>query len=671
MTSDDLARHWGDRFGLAVAPLFESEEGARDGFHHVLLDSGFGSFALSVSAEELWRKESAAHWAWSSNLPHHVTVTSKTVAITRWDRPRTEVLTRASVEAQIESFYEYLVTDRVRSSQRVVDYVLGLFKRIRTLVADSRIPDEQSIDAFLAFLARVIEKDERTSLGARRVSFLRSGAGTETLGALPANAVEALLDDVLVNRTAPQSFRLFPGLAVRHAGSEIFQEAHFELLRVPGPDLFGYAEPAESTPITRGGAHFTPPALARTVVEQTLVQISDLAARSRLIILDPACGSGAFLHEAVRTLRRFNFGGEVVLIGRDNSTAAISMADFITKHAAADWSPPRGIRIDLQVADSLADPLPEADVVLMNPPFVSWSALDNRQRDQMRQVLGLRLEGRGDLSMAFVTRALDAVAPGGALGVLLPSSLLTLQAAEAWRTDLLDKSDLRLLASLGDYGLFAYALVQVAAAVFAKPSASSPSRRMSWRLFEVPTLSFKRRPTWRLVSPKTEAALSRLIDAGTPRISDLFTVRQGVRTGDNRTFIFDSQSFASLPAGEKRFFRPAVMNDSVQDGRLLDRYWVFYPHDENGPVFESESALLKAVPAYAGRYLIPNREALERRASISKANCKDWWGLSRSRASSWLSISVRGLSQSTLVGRAALRLTSGPRSLLFKVSLGS
>src|SRR5690606_10674643 len=80
---------------------------------------------------------------------------------------------------------------------------------------------------------------------------------------------------------------------------------------------------------------------------------------------------------------------------------------------------------------------------------------------------------RGDLSMAFVTRALRALAPEGVLGTLMPASLLTLRAAAAWRDDLLDQADLRFIALLGDYGLFAYALVQVAAAVFCKPRPDS------------------------------------------------------------------------------------------------------------------------------------------------------------------------------------------------------
>jgi hypothetical protein len=86
------------------------------GSHHVLLDGGYGSFALTVVEEHIWNRRGPADWSWSSNLPHHVTVTDREVAVVRWDRPRAELLTRSSVENQIEAFYEYLSADRVKSS---------------------------------------------------------------------------------------------------------------------------------------------------------------------------------------------------------------------------------------------------------------------------------------------------------------------------------------------------------------------------------------------------------------------------------------------------------------------------------------------------------------------------------------------------------------------------
>lgn len=661
MNSDELPNRWAGRFGLALVPLFEAENLDAEGCHAVLLDGGYGSFAMSVTRAELWLDKKTADWTWSSNLPHHVTVTDQAVAVTRWDRPKAEVLSRSSVEAQFESFYTYLTMDRVRSSQRVIDHVLNLFRRVRTLVADAGIPDERSIATFLAFLTELIERDRHDGSEQHHAASLDAKAGTELFGALPTSGVEALIEDVR-NRASLQPFRLFPSLAVRHAGSEIFQEAHFEFLRAPGLDLFSYAGPTEARAVTRGGAHFTPAALARSVAEQTLLQVEGLANKVRLAVLDPACGSGAFLHEALRALRRLKFTGEIVLIGRDISSAAIAMADFTLRHAAADWSPEPGVQIDVQIADSLTEPLPPADVVLMNPPFISWSALDDEQRDQMRQVLGNSLQGRCDFSMAFVVRAIDCLVPGGALGVLLPASLLTLKAAKAWRTDLLERTDLRLLASLGDYGLFAHALVRVIAAVMMKPTNSSTRRDTTrvlvttdsaeatgnalrtlrrsrrgdrntgeadaWQLFEVPTATFRQRPTWRLTSPKTEAALSKLMDAGASRISDLFEVRQGVQTGDNKAFVLDKESFEALPAKEKQFFKPAVMSHSVQDGRLQKLYWVFYPYGIEGPLFTTEEALLAAVPSFAKRFLLPRQESLTTRVGLSRSKREDWWGLS-------------------------------------------
>ena len=667
MIMNELPQRWADQFGLALVPLFSTMESVIDGSHGVLLDGGYGSFAISVSSEELWRDKKPACWAWSSNLPHHVTVTDNVVAVTRCDSSRYEVFSRPSVESQIESFYEYLVKDRVQPSQRVVDYVLYLFRRIRSLVDDAELHDARSIDAFLAFLSLIIRLDQLEANGEDPTTFRNNEAGADVLHKLSKKGITSLIEEIREG-ASQQPFRLFPSLAVRHAGSEIFQEAHFELLRAPSLDLFSYAGPAEANSVTRGGAHFTPAALARSIVEQTLHRVEGLTDRERLIILDPACGSGSFLHEALRALRRLEFAGHIVLVGRDISSAAVSMADFVVHHAAGDWSSNCNIEIDILVADSLAEPLPHADVILMNPPFLSWQYLNDHQRDQVRQVLGSLHKGRADLSMAFVSRAVNLLAAGGALGVLFPSSLLTLQAAENWRTDLLDRTDLCLLASLGDYGLFAHALIQVSMAVMSKPrelgtrqdtttalittnSAEATGNALrtlrrsnwrahsigedgAWRLFEMPATSFRSRPTWKLITPKAETALSRFLEAGAIRISDLFSVRQGLLTGDNKAFILDKNEFERLPPNEKEYFKPAVMNQSFQNGQLQFQYWVFYPYDIEGPLFTNENSLLEMVPEYAKRFLLPKRERLLGRKSLTRANRKDWWGLSE-RRSTW------------------------------------
>ena len=163
---------------------------------------------------------------------------------------------------------------------------------------------------------------------------------------------------------------------------------------------------------------------------------------------------------------------------------------------------------------------------------------------------------------------------------------------------LLEKTDIRLLASLGDFSLFAYALIQVAAVVMSKsthqderhgtttalvtsnstkatglalrtlrrdnPRPLDLGQNDAWRLFEVPTETFSLRPTWRLITPRAEAALSKLMEAGAARVSDLFDVREGLTTGDNKAFILNKNDYESLPVNEKVYFKPAVMNQSIQ-----------------------------------------------------------------------------------------------------------
>jgi hypothetical protein len=296
------------------------------------------------------------------------------------------------------------------------------------------------------------------------------------------------------------------------------------------------------------------------LVEQAFSSISDLANRQELTICDPACGSGAFLHEAYRALRRMNFQGRLRLIGSDISAAAVSMGRFVLCAAIRDWIPSGGVSLDLRVGDALGElGMPKADVIVMNPPFISFGAQTVEQRSQLRDATD-STSARGDYSMAFVVRALEALNDGGVLGTLFPASLLSLKAAGSWRERILGLGQVRLLGSIGDFGLFTHALVQVACAVIQKSSEktlseftalvtenesratgsalrqlrklkgrtpSSPIVEEGWNVFPVPLSALRGRPIWRLATPKTEQIIRELNDALLPSVKDLFDVAQG------------------------------------------------------------------------------------------------------------------------------------------------
>jgi adenine-specific DNA-methyltransferase len=662
MSLDEIPQHWSKRFGLAVSPLFEHDEVLEPHRHSVFLDGGEGTFALTISEEEIWREQHTAAWAWSSDIPHHVTVTPSKVAVIRWDNPAdVTLLNRASVDRNLDDFYKYIATDSVRSTRSVVYHLLGLFRRIRSLAASAEVPDARASEIFLLSLARLISGEDPSISGS--IWGIADDA-QELYARLDQTGLAVAVNEIKRNTGSFEFLQLYPALAIRHAGGLLFQEAHFELIRAPAVDFFGHINAPKVDEVGRGGAHFTPPALARSLVESAIGQLSDLTKRPKLTVCDPACGSGVFLHEVLRALRRTDFSGELILVGQDISEIAISMARFVLKCAIRDWSPAGGVKIHLRVTDSLEPgSVPRADLVVMNPPFISWGSQTDKQRSQLLSIVGRSASSRGDLSMAFVVRALEALTPDGVMGALFPASLLSQGAAANWRDRLVSGSDVRLLASIGDYGLFTHALVQVACAVvrnravkkaeltavvagdetYATGNALRALRRAEslppavpiveeqWSVFALDADLLKARATWRLRPPVVDAALHKLEEA-LPTVVSLFDVRQGVQTGYNPALLLNKVEWLALPKRERAYFRSATMSDSIQNGVVVHPYYLFFPHSAEGPIFENEKAIKDTVPEYYRKYLLPNRERLASRAAIRQANRKDWWGLMRARS---------------------------------------
>lgn len=664
MTGFGLAFDWSQRFGLALAPLFGGNDSAPlPGDHHVLLDGGFGTFALSTSTEDLWRHCDPAGWVWSSDIPHHVTVTDNKVAVLRWDAPHEpRVYERGGVERSLDRFYAYLNEDRLRSNRGVVDHLLNYFRRVRSLSHNAGLPDARTTDIYLTALARLIAPEDNqidpTALGLAE-------DGPELCARLAAHGLDAAGAEVAAAPGGLSFLRLQPALAIRHAGGQLFQEAHFELLRVsPNFDLFGLIDAPETRVDNRGGTHFTPPALARSIVEQALAAIPDLASRQALTLCDPACGSGAFLHEALRALRRVGFDGRLKLVGLDISAAAIAMARFVLRLSLRDWSPSGGVELELTLGDSLGDAgMPACDVMVMNPPFIAFGGQSAEQRQQLRDATDASA-ARGDYSMAFVARGLQALNPGGVLGSLFPASLLSLKAAASWRERLASEGNVRMLASIGDFGLFSHAMVQVACAVVCKGRPQAPStltailtendaaatgealrqiRKLNgavptapiiesnWSLFPILSDSLTGRPTWRLPTPATERLLTDLSELSLPSVQDLFEVSQGIKTGLNDILLLTKEKWHALPAKDKKPFRIATMTDSIQNGRVVKPYYVFFPHTAAGPLFVNEAAVAEAVPSYFKHVLEPARERLASRTAI-RSRSTDWWALDRPRS---------------------------------------
>lgn len=129
--------------------------------------------------------------------------------------------------------------------------------------------------------------------------------------------------------------------------------------------------------------------------------------------LDPACGPGAFL-------LALDQAGVPEILGVDRDPVALAVAAVVVPRAT------------LICADAFSQPIPRADVVVGNPPFVP----PERQDKALRRALQQRfpwLSGRFDLAVPFAELAAEATRPGGGLALVLPAPMLVQPYGRPWR----------------------------------------------------------------------------------------------------------------------------------------------------------------------------------------------------------------------------------------------
>ncbi|UIY44207.1 HsdM family class I SAM-dependent methyltransferase [Methylobacterium radiotolerans] len=642
MTDLDIVDAIAVRQGLARAPLFRRGETQDADAHSVWLDGRHGSFLLSVSGRDEARD--AASWAWSSGMPHHVGIVGDAVTVVRWDEPGVRRrFDRRRVLDDPDAFYAHLREDRVRSRGNIVAHCLATFRRVRNLGYHRGLEDVHALDAYLALLAALCSSPhpDLSDVPALAAGFDLPEGAADLLGQLPRREVEAIVEGFLGRGMEVADTRALPRLAIRHASGDVFQEAHFELLSRAGPDLFAETPPAGGRKPSRGGVHFTPPYLARSLAEEAIKRLGDLSAKPSLTVMDIACGSGAFLVETLRALERRGYAGHVRIVGRDTSLTAVHMARFVVGVALREWPGAARSSADIALGDSLRDDLPDADVVVVNPPFATGRDIAPDVRSEIRGLLGLS-GGHLDLSMAFVLLATRRIRPGGAMAAIMPAKLLEADKATPWRRSLVDGFGVALTAVFSDIGLFEHAAVRIGALVLVRgevddavhirtgPDKASVGEALrslrGWRNddgtsppadWEVGRGRFGTQAHGDEIARRT-----RPMPVASP-VTDLFDVRMGIRTGGNRVFVRTDAELAQLPPEERRLYQRAVTTKGIHDGRVTRHVHVFYPYRDGKHAFSDEDDVRKAAPVTFARYLEPARERLRKR----RDHGHHWWEL--------------------------------------------
>lgn len=611
-----------------------------------LLGGGRGNFGLDVHPQGDNNEFNSV--AWSSNIKNYITISNTQISIYNWLKPSVEQVNINDVVSNIDRFYQYIMSQTYTTGNDVVPVVLELFRKMRNL---SREKDSSEEALNLLYLLLLSLNEDIDHLDYNKWQIKKTS--------LPYQ-FDYFIDEI---KSGIKDMTPNLNLILRHCSGPIFQEAHRIVdTFFPERDLFGdVSSKIDTYAELYSSAHYTPTFLARSIVEQAIKRM-DLK-KDVISVFDPACGSSEFLLEILKQLSDNKYQGRVFITGWDSSRNAIQTSKFLLNYEkVTHWNDRLVINLEV-VDDSLIKNWDfEYDLILMNPPFLSWELLTKGQREIVSSVFNNDITKPNE-AVAFLQKAIDSMKSGSIIGCIMPTQFFNSSNYGIIRSQMKDSLTTLVAGKLGNY-IFENVLTDVSMYIGYKPT-QYESTKLIWckneagvaqdalcalrkvdagNLRELLTEKFSiyipssypdGGNSWKIVSKQDlilKEKLQRNLSIGKLKtINEIFSIKQGIRTGYNKLFIITKEQYDDLTEIEKSFYRKSVDNGTINDARLLIGNYIWYPYDLNGLSIQSEDDLSKLAPWTYTR-LYPHKDRLIARASLS--NKQIWWSLSRHRE--WL-----------------------------------
>ena len=135
-------------------------------------------------------------------------------------------------------------------------------------------------------------------------------------------------------------------------------------------------------------------------------------------VLDPGCGTGAFIDGIIRWCERQRLAlPRIVGVESDPRHLPVLRAKYEQLHA-----------VNIQHADFLTDDSTPYNFIVGNPPYVPITGLSESEKARYR-VRYATARGRFDLYLLFFEQALRSLAPGGRLVFITPEKYLYVETA--------------------------------------------------------------------------------------------------------------------------------------------------------------------------------------------------------------------------------------------------
>jgi adenine-specific DNA-methyltransferase len=281
----------------------------------------------------------------------------------------------------------------------------------------------------------------------------------------------------------------------------------------------------------RLGQFATPTPLAQDILEYAFTLFPP---GERVRFLDPAVGTGAF-YSALR---------KVFPEDRIAKSVGFEIDPHYAEPAAHLW---KDSGLTIKLADfTRAQPSPEFNLIICNPPYVRHHHLENGDKDRLQartqQASGMKVSGLAGLYCHFLGLSHAWMTDGSIAGWLIPSEFMDVNYGQAVKRYLLDHVTLLRIHRFDPNDVqFADALVSSAVVWIRKapvPKNHSVTFTFGGTLLDpkltrtVSTRELANEPKW----TRFPVADIRIHSDG-PILSDFFKIKRGLATGDNNYFI--------------------------------------------------------------------------------------------------------------------------------------
>jgi hypothetical protein len=389
-----------------------------------------------------------------------------------------------------------------------------------------------------------------------------------------------------------------------------------------------------------------------------------------LKILDPACGSGAFLNAALDFLinehnqiddlisdltgdriRLFATDATILdnnIFGVDINEESVEIAKLsLWLMTAKKECKLSDLNNNIKCGDSLIDNSEIAgdkafnwndefseimntggfDVVIGNPPYfnIQTYGVGSTVCDFLKSDYSEIYQDKSDILFYFIKKALDI--SRNYVSFIISNAFLFSDKAQRLRNWLLNNADIIEIINFEQYLIFQDASITSLILTLRKGKYSGNTNIINFKdkilnpdiianqirtKTESYSVSFEKNKPWALI--KTDLAdIYKKIDGKHPKLEDLMLVGKGMETAANEVFIFESIP-SDIPV---KFFKKRI------SGVNIEKYYI--DHKSDYLLYIEDLANFEELPFSIQQHLIKNKPFLENRADKKRRKSALWW----------------------------------------------